>query len=503
MTPIDLRSDTVTRPSPGMRRAMAEAEVGDVQYGDDPTVNRLQERIAGLLGKEATAVLAEMAERHRLDPDRILDGLPHPSPANAERIAYFLGTKSRDRLSAKTLPEPIDRAKRDLLAKVGRVDAKPASAATGGRGPAESTALVDHVHVPGRVAGHEDQARRDAAELGQQRFGVSHKEQIKQISNTVDVLTLSATPIPRTLELSLTGIRDLTLLNTPPAERQPILTYVGEYDDRAVAEAIRRVHAGEIGEVLVAKAWNSQRRGSIGKTQPSDPPAHLDYDLWLGPAPEVPFRANMLPAIWRWWYDFGCGDIGNDGVHDIDVALWGLNPGVHPTTAACLGGKYFFDDDQQFPDTQYAVFEYPQDGSSGKKKQLIFEQRIWSPYAQEGYSNGAALYGEEGMLLIGHTSGWRLYGPRNKLLAEQIGRCDLPAHHQNFFDCIRGDQKRLNADVTSGHRAATVVHLANIAARMGRALQFDPQTEKIVNDAEANALVAREYRDGHWAVPRA
>ncbi|NLY01030.1 MAG: Gfo/Idh/MocA family oxidoreductase [Rhodopirellula sp.] len=270
-----------------------------------------------------------------------------------------------------------------------------------------------------------------------------------------------------------------------------------------VAEAIRRVHAGEIGEVLVAKAWNSQRRGSIGKTQPSDPPAHLDYDLWLGPAPEVPFRANMLPAIWRWWYDFGCGDIGNDGVHDIDVALWGLNPGVHPTTAACLGGKYFFDDDQQFPDTQYAVFEYPQDGSSGKKKQLIFEQRIWSPYAQEGYSNGAALYGEEGMLLIGHTSGWRLYGPRNKLLAEQIGRCDLPAHHQNFFDCIRGDQKRLNADVTSGHRAATVVHLANIAARMGRALQFDPQTEKIVNDAEANALVAREYRDGHWAVPRA
>jgi hypothetical protein len=91
------------------------------------------------LGKEATAVLAEMAERHRLDPDRILDGLPHPSPANAERIAYFLGTKSRDRLSAKTLPEPIDRAKRDLLAKVGRVDAKPASAATGGRGPAEST----------------------------------------------------------------------------------------------------------------------------------------------------------------------------------------------------------------------------------------------------------------------------------------------------------------------------------------------------------------------------
>ncbi len=74
----------------------------------------------------------------------------------------------------------------------------------------------------------------------EQRFGVSHKELIKQLKTNVDVLTLTATPIPRTLEMSLTGIRDLTLLNTPPADRQPILTYVGEYDEQAVAEAIRR-----------------------------------------------------------------------------------------------------------------------------------------------------------------------------------------------------------------------------------------------------------------------
>jgi predicted dehydrogenase len=129
-----------------------------------------------------------------------------------------------------------------------------------------------------------------------------------------------------------------------------------------VQEAVRRLRAGEIGEVLVAKAWISQRRGSIGKTQPGKTPAHLDYDLWLGPAPEVPYRANMLPGIWRWWYDFGCGDIGNDGVHDIDVARWGLGAETHPSMIACLGGKYYFDDDQQFSDTQYAVFEYPIQG---------------------------------------------------------------------------------------------------------------------------------------------
>ena len=92
-----------------------------------------------------------------------------------------------------------------------------------------------------------------------------------------------------------------------------------------VRDAIDRVHGGAIGEVLVAKAWNSQRRGSIGKQHPSSPPPELDFDLWVGPAPMVPYQSNLLPGIWRWWYDFGCGDIGNDGVHDIDVACWGLS----------------------------------------------------------------------------------------------------------------------------------------------------------------------------------
>jgi predicted dehydrogenase len=269
-----------------------------------------------------------------------------------------------------------------------------------------------------------------------------------------------------------------------------------------VREAIQRIHEREIGEILVAKAWNSQRRGSIGKSQPEDPPANLNYDLWVGPAPMVPYRRNMLPGIWRWWYDFGCGDIGNDGVHDIDVALWGLGVTTHPTLAACFGGKYFFDDDQQFPDTQYAMFEYPADGApAGRKKQLIFEQRDWSPYTQEGYENGAAFYGKEGVLILGHAAGWRLYGPRNKLIAEKSGGADLAAHHNNFLDCIRGKEKQLNADIMAGRRAATIVHLANIAARVGRVLHFDPQTEQITGDDEAAALTRRKYRE-HWAAPK-
>ena len=269
-----------------------------------------------------------------------------------------------------------------------------------------------------------------------------------------------------------------------------------------VREAMERLHQGEIGDVLVAKAWNSQLRRSIGKTKPTAPPAHLDFDLWVGPAPLVPYRTNLLHGVWRWWHDFGAGDIGNDGVHDVDVACWGLGVTTQPSRITCLGGKYFFDDDQQWPDTQYAVFEYPVEGKPGVMKQLIFEQRIWSPYVQEGYENGAAFYGTKGMLIIGHTVGWKLYGPKNKLVAERTGGVDLPAHHTNFFDCVRGKQKRLNADALAGHLSASLCHLANIAARVGRVLHFDPKTEQVTNDKEAAALVRRQYRAGHWAVPK-
>jgi predicted dehydrogenase len=269
-----------------------------------------------------------------------------------------------------------------------------------------------------------------------------------------------------------------------------------------VQDAMARVQGGAIGEVLVAKAWNSQLRRSIGKSKPSQPPPGLEFDLWLGPAPAVPYRANLLPGIWRWWHDFGCGDIGNDGVHDIDMAIWGLGVAGHPSRVACMGGKSFFDDDQQFPDTQYAVFEYPSATRSGQAKQLIFEQRIWSPYVQEAYENGAAFYGTGGVLIIGHSVGWTLYGPRNKRRAERAGPADLAAHHQNFLDCIRGNSTALSADVIAGHRAATLVHLANIGAQVGRVLRFDPATETIVGDGEAAAMVARRYRPGHWAVPK-
>ncbi len=267
-----------------------------------------------------------------------------------------------------------------------------------------------------------------------------------------------------------------------------------------VRRAMEQLRSGAIGEVLVAKAWNSQLRGNIGRAEPSEPPEGLDFDLWLGPAPQTPYRKTLLHSIWRWWYDFGVGDIGNDGVHDIDLAWWGLGVETHPSRVVALGGKYFFDDDQQFPDTQQVVYEYPT-AHDGRPKQLVFEQRIWSPYKLHGYENGAAFFGTNGYLILGHSHGYQLYGQRDKLVESVDGSPNLLDHHRNFIDCVRNGG-RPNADIEIGHRSATLCHLANIATRLGRALTFDPDQEQIVDDEAANAMLHRQYREGHWAVPK-
>ena len=267
-----------------------------------------------------------------------------------------------------------------------------------------------------------------------------------------------------------------------------------------IAQVFDKLRQGAIGEVLAAKAWNSQRRKDIGRMQPSEAPAGFDYDLWVGPAPMVPFQANRHHYTWHWWYDFGTGDGGNDGVHEIDVARWGLGVDTHPARITALGGKLGFDDDQQFPDTQYAVFQWDTAGGAAAK-QLIFEMRIWSPYRQEGYENGCAFYGRDGMLLLGKGEGYKLFGPKNTLIEEKSGTVDTQAHRRNFIDCVLSGAKP-NADITVGHLSASLCHLANIATRTGRTLRFDGSHEQVVADDEANALIRRTYRDGHWAVPK-
>jgi len=270
--------------------------------------------------------------------------------------------------------------------------------------------------------------------------------------------------------------------------------------NEGVREAVQMLHEGVIGDVLAVKVINSQRRANIGHKEPSDPPEHLDYDQWVGPAPMVPYQSNRLHYHWHWWYAFGTGDIGNDGVHDIDIGLWGLGAKGHPSRVSGYASKMFFDDDQQFPDTYSMTFEYPGDGRVGQKRLLVFEQRIWSPYREHGFENGDIYYGTKGMMLVGKNDGYRLFGERNKPIKEKQFKMPATEHQRNFLDAIRSGAQP-NADIEIGHLSATMAHLANICSRVGRSLSFDPQTEQFPGDDEANKLTRRDYREGHWAVP--
>jgi predicted dehydrogenase len=265
-------------------------------------------------------------------------------------------------------------------------------------------------------------------------------------------------------------------------------------------EAVQMLRDGAIGDVLVAKCWNVQRRGSIGRGQDTDPPAGFDYDNWVGPATMIPYRTNRVHNRWTWWYHFGTGDMGNDGVHDIDYTRWGLGVDTHPAKAVALGGKLFFDDDMQFPDTQQVTFEYPSpDG--GRPKLFIYEQRLWSTNYPRNCDSGAEFYGTKGQMFLSRRGKIEVLdeGNRRKEVSIQPGAQNDVLHVANFCDAIR-ERAKLNADALTGHLSTSLCHLGNIATRLGRSLDFDPASEQIKGDDEANKLLRREYRD-HWGTP--
>jgi predicted dehydrogenase len=267
-------------------------------------------------------------------------------------------------------------------------------------------------------------------------------------------------------------------------------------------DAVRLLREGLIGNVLVAKCWNIQRRGSIGRGENTPPPAGFDYDTWVGPATMLPYRTNRVHNRWTWWYHFGTGDMGNDGVHDIDYTRWGLGVDTHPSKVSALGGKFFFDDDQQFPDTQQVTFEYPADGTVGQRRLLIYEQRLWSTNYPYNVDSGAEFFGTSGQMFLSRRGKIQVLDQQNKRVEVNVTpqAQDDRAHVQNFLSAIRAGTP-LNADARIGHLSTSLCHLGNLATRLGRSLDFDPETEKILGDDEADTLVGREYRE-HWAAVR-
>jgi predicted dehydrogenase len=248
-------------------------------------------------------------------------------------------------------------------------------------------------------------------------------------------------------------------------------------------EAIEYLRSGKLGRVHMAKAWNSQLRRRVPAVADSTVPEGIDWNLWQGPAAEQTYNENRYTYGWRWLWDYGTGDMGNDGVHDLDIARWGLDVD-YPTEVQCTGDKLeFVGDIQQTPDTQIAVFKFPEN------KILVYEQRLWSPYFQEGFENGVAFYGTEGYMLIGRKS-WTVVEKRNKTVIDQkVDFSDRP-HLENFVAAIQTSAK-LNCDIEQGYRSTLLAHLGNLSFRVGRPLRFDSASQSIIDDSAANQLLKR------------
>jgi predicted dehydrogenase len=175
------------------------------------------------------------------------------------------------------------------------------------------------------------------------------------------------------------NIREGRLLVESSARNKVLVQHgIQSRSTQMMIEAVKLLREGVIGTVLSTKCWNIQRRRALPPGQDTTPPAGFDYENWIGPVTMIPYRTNRVHQRWTMWYHFGVGEMGNDGVHDIDYARWGLGVDTHPNKVSAIGGKFVFDDEQEFPDTQQVTFEYSGDGKPGSKRMLIYEQRLWS-----------------------------------------------------------------------------------------------------------------------------
>jgi len=268
--------------------------------------------------------------------------------------------------------------------------------------------------------------------------------------------------------------------------------------------ALEYIKTGALGRCLVAKAWESSRQGAIGFPKDSVAPAGVDYDMWCGAAPKRPFNVNRFHGRWRWFYDYGTGDLGNDGVHRLDMAVAALEAAIAaqnedplglPTGISASGGKWYFNDCQEFADTLQVNYEY-----SGRHPRLLtYEMRVWCPYQYLGESEGSAVFGEKGYIVIGNRR-WRAYDRGGQVAAGE-GDSDEKPHVENFIDCIKS-RKRPYCDLeTVGHPASVLCHTGNISARLGRKLELDPASETFVGDKEANLLRGRPEWRKPWVLP--
>jgi predicted dehydrogenase len=305
---------------------------------------------------------------------------------------------------------------------------------------------------------------------------------------------------------------------------------------KGMREAMAFLHSGKLGKIKVARGFCYKSRKSIGKRPNGPVPEGVDFDIWLGPAPLRPFNPNRFHYNWHWMWDTGNGDLGNQGVHQVDIARWGINKNEHPQTTISVGGRLGYEDDGETPNTQITVQDYGD-------VQMIFEVRglPTDKYMVNKDKAAGVLVGDvfectDGVLVIPTYSSGIAYTPSGELI-QRFGGGEDGAHFRNFIDAIKtNNPASLNAPAIEGHLSAAACHLSNISHRlgtprplstenpfgkneaanetfrrfrdhlkdnnvsldtnfvMGREIKFDSKSEKAAGDAEASKLLTREYR---------
>jgi predicted dehydrogenase len=269
----------------------------------------------------------------------------------------------------------------------------------------------------------------------------------------------------------------------------------------AVQEAVKQMRAGLIGDVYLARALCFKWRDTIGHAPVEPVPAGVHYDMWIGPAPVRPFTKNRFHYNWHWIWDFGNGDLGNQGIHEMDNARWGLDV-TYPTKVTAMGGHFMFDDDQETPNTLTVLFEF-EGGPGGKKKMMEFAVRHWITNHEAGINDtpgkkdrntiGNLWYGSKGYVAVeGYNKYYSFLGPEQE---PGPSMAQGGNNWANFIDAVRSHKyEDLNAPIEDGAISTTLVHLANISYRLGRSIKFDAASYSCPGDSEATKMFTRNYR---------
>lgn len=268
-----------------------------------------------------------------------------------------------------------------------------------------------------------------------------------------------------------------------------------------VAAGIKDAHDGAIGRVYFAKGWYTANRASMGIGKEAEVPSWLNYDLWQGPAPRMPYKDNLIHYNWHWLWNWGTGEALNNGTHMLDLMRWGLQV-EYPTRVTSSGGRFRYKDDWETPDTQVINLEFANNTA------MTWEGRSCNGRTIEGSAVGVVFYGDTGSIQIGSGNEYMQYDldnklvkhvkndvvidPRNKMNPSQ----SLDALHiQNFFDGIKKGTP-LKSEIVGGHQSTLLAQLGNIAFRSGGTLDIDPTNGHIKNNKKAAKLWKREYQKG-------